>query len=121
MISEEGFAPVKDGKLFYKAGGSGHSLVVIHGGPGMDHHTFLPQFERLTETVRVILYDQRACGKSSGYPYEATTRLPIYVNDLETLRQHLSLKEVAILGFSFGGLLAMSYAIAHPDVVSKRH
>jgi proline iminopeptidase len=119
MILEEGHASVADVIIYYKAGGSGSPVIVVHGGPGMDHHSFLPQFERLADHNRVILYDQRACGRSSGYPYEATTRLSTYVSDLEGLPNAHSLKQVSIIGFSFGGLLAMSYALAHPAAVSK--
>jgi len=47
MILQEGMASVGDVQLFYKVGGSGSPVIVLHGGPGMDHHSFLPQFERL--------------------------------------------------------------------------
>ena len=119
MILQEGMASVGDVRLFYKAGGSGSPVIVLHGGPGMDHHSFLPQFERIADHNRLFLYDQRACGQSTGYPYEASTLLSVYVRDLEGLRNALSLQQVSIIGFSFGGVLAMSYAIAHPDFVSK--
>jgi proline iminopeptidase len=119
MIFQDGMASVGDVQLFYKAGGSGSPVIVLHGGPGMDHHSFLPQFERLADRHHLVLYDQRACGRSTGYPYEATTRLSVYVSDLEGLRNKLSLQQVSIIGVSFGGLLAMSYAIAHPASVSR--
>src|SRR2546421_175763 len=66
---QEGIASVGGVKLFYRMGGVGTPIIVLHGGPGMDHESLLPQCERLADRNRVVFYDQRACGKSTGYPY----------------------------------------------------
>ena len=87
MILHEGTIQVGDVQLFYKAGGPGSLVIVLHGGPGMDRQSFLPQFERLADHFHVILYDQRASGRSSGYPYETTARMSVYVKDLEGLHR----------------------------------
>jgi proline iminopeptidase len=105
-------------QLFCKTGGKGHPVIFVNGGPGLDLASFLPQVAPLALQQNLILYDQRCCGQSTGYPYEASIRLPTFVEDLEGLRTGLSLSSVALVGFSFGGLIAMAYTIAHPDVVS---
>jgi proline iminopeptidase len=54
---------------FYKILGEGEPIIVVHGGPGMAHNYLLPKFKRLAKNFKVIFYDQRACGKTSGEVY----------------------------------------------------
>ncbi len=64
-IDEEGFVPVKGASLYYKMTGTGEPIVLLHGGPGLDHSYFLPQMEILSGNHRLIYFDQRASGQSS--------------------------------------------------------
>ncbi|MGW6279287.1 alpha/beta fold hydrolase [Kribbella sp. NPDC055071] len=97
----------------------GVPLVVVHGGPG----GFIYDFERLTgpgleQLGTVVYYEQRGCGRSER-PSGGTYSVPLLVDDLEQLRQHLGLPRIALLGISFGGDLAAEYAVAYPDRVDR--
>jgi proline-specific peptidase len=89
------------------------TIVTLHGGPGMssragDWATFQP----LTDHYRLISYDQRGNGESEGAePYSHSQ----FVADLEALRVKLNLGKIVVLGGSYGGFLALEYALAHPQ------
>jgi len=111
---------VDDARLFVRFVGSGEPLIIIHGGPGLSHDYLAPQLiDLLAKDYQLVFYDQRASGRSSGV--DDTTRLTIsqFANDLEMLRQQLEINRLNLLGHSFGGLLAMYYAISYPDNVNK--
>ena len=115
----EGYAPVGGGiELYYRIVGKGLPLVAIHGGPDFDHRYLLPHMDRLADDYRVIYYDQRGRGESRGEVNLDDIRIETYVADLEGLRQLLGLETMAIMGHSWGGLVAMHYAIAHPERLS---
>lgn len=115
-----GFIEVDGARLFFRAVGRGTPLVILHGGPGMSHDYLAPQLvELLADRYKLLFYDQRASGRSTGV--SDTTRLTMtqFVQDLEALRRALDLERLNVLGHSFGGLLAMYYAVAHPARVEK--
>lgn len=113
--NEQGFVPVKGGNLFYEIIGEGEPLVIVHGGPGLDHTYFLPQMEVLAGKYRLIFYDQRACGKSSIKVDSSLISMDQFVEDLESLRKFFKLEKMSLFGHSFGGLIAMRYAIKYPE------
>lgn len=116
VVAKEGFVTVPDGKLFYKESGVGVPIVVLHGGPGLDHSYLLPQMWALTEHGRVILYDQRGSGQSIPFTLDAETiNEAAFVEDLEAIRQHLKLEHFIVVGHSWGGQLAMEYALKYSD------
>ena len=86
-------------------------LLVLHGGPGASHDYLLPQLLALASDYRLIFYDQRGGGRSKG-----DDRSPItwqtHVADLAALVRELSLEPLTLVGYSWGGLLALLYAIA---------
>lgn len=105
---------INDLQLEYDdSGGDKTALVTLHGGPGMgsrkgDWNTFQP----LTDTYRLISYDQRGNGESEGRePYSHAQ----FVADLEALRQKLNLGKIILLGGSYGGYIALEYALRHPE------
>lgn len=112
---KSGFIPIKNGKLFYEEEGKGIPLVLIAGGPGNTHHTFHPYFSRAKEYARIIYYDQRGTGKSSIDNTGKTYTVKQAVEDLDCLRKELHINRWIIVGFSYGGFLAQSYAIAHQE------
>ena len=104
----------------YRSVGTGTPVVVVHGGPGMSHDYLAPQLiALLADEYRLIFYDQRASGRSSGLEDTSKLTMAQSVGDLDRLRLALGLKQMTLLGHSFGGLLAMYYAIEHPDAVSR--
>jgi len=114
---EEGYMIVNGSDVYYKTMGEGEPLLVIHGGPVLDHSYFLPHFERLAKDYQLIFYDQRACGKSSIEIDSATMNLAGFVDDIEQIRQKLGHEKLNVYGHSWGGLIAMKYAIAYDDKV----
>jgi len=85
-------------------------LLVLHGGPGASHDYLLPQMLELANDHRLIFYDQRGGGRS-----RAENNAPItwetHVEDLAALVRELSLAPLTLVGYSWGGLLALLYAI----------
>lgn len=114
----ESVVPVKNAELFYREIGQGRPIIVIHGGPDFDHTYLLPDMDRLSDSYRLIYYDQRGRGKSRGELRLEEISIEQTIEDLEGLRNYLQLESVAILGHSWGGHVAMQYAIQHPDRVS---
>jgi proline iminopeptidase len=104
-------------RLFVRDVGDGQPLVVVHGGPDFDHQYLLPELDRLAEVCRLVYYDQRGRGGSfTGEIADVTLRSE--VEDLDAIRQELRLFSIAVLGHSWGALVAMEYALAFPAVVS---
>lgn len=105
--------------LYYRTIGKGEPILIVHGGPGMDHSYFLPHLDDLADTYQLIYFDQRAAGKSSYQLDSSQMSMPIMVEDIEAIRQHFSLDKLNILGHSWGGLLAMWYAKTYPDKLKR--
>jgi proline iminopeptidase len=114
----EGFAPVEGASLYYRDIGQGLPIIVLHGGPGFDHNYLLPDLDCLADTYRLIYYDQRGRGRSAGNVQPTGISIQSEMDDLEALRVYFQLESVALLGHSWGGLLAMEYALRYPMRVS---
>ena len=112
---EEGYLEINGTSLFYKTYGSGEPIVVLHGGPGFDHRQFLPYIWELAEDHKVILYDQRGTGLSSGPIDSESISIETFIADIEAIRQAFGIEKMNLLGHSWGGILAMHYAIRHPE------
>jgi len=85
-------------------------LLVLHGGPGADHRYMLPQMLHLGERYDLLFYDQRGGGLS-----KSDARIPItwqmHVEDLASVVAEFSLEPLSIVGYSWGAMLALLYAI----------
>lgn len=108
--------------IYYEVFGSGPGtpLMVVNGGPGFDH-TYLhvsSAWDALARNRRVVLYDQRGTGRSLSPGKGQTYTLADQIDDLEALRAHLGFERIDLLGHSWGGFMAMSYAARHPDRIS---
>ena len=106
-------------RLWYTAVGRGSPVIVIHGGPGMDHNSLAADLKPLQRRHRVIYYDQRGGGRSSLPTDEKLLTIDDHVRDLEALRRHLGIAKVTLLGHSFGPAIAALYAIRHPANVER--
>jgi len=111
---QEGFVNVKGIQLYYKVIGEGEPVVVLHGGPGLDHNHMLPLAE-LADRYKVVFYDQRTTGNSTGIPNADSITVNHFVQDLEEIRKQLKLGKIHLLGYSWGAGLAMFYSIKYPD------
>ncbi|MBY7144473.1 alpha/beta fold hydrolase [Virgibacillus sp. NKC19-3] len=117
------YATLNDTKLYFDVDGAEEDVqngeihhkpvvFVIHGGPGGSHFSFKPHLDRLTEHAQLVYIDQRGCGYSEENNPETYT-LENNVADIEALRQYLGLSKIWILGHSYGGMVAMSYAVKY--------
>ncbi len=99
-------------ELFHTAYGPEDAprLLVLHGGPGASHDYLLPQMLELASDCRLIFYDQRGGGRSRGEDRSPVT-WQTHVEDLATLVRELSLEPLTLVGYSWGGLLALLYSI----------
>jgi len=113
------YLPVGGAHLYVREIGVGPPVVVLHGGPDFDHCYLLPELDELAAACRLIYYDQRGRGRSAPAVQVADVSIESEVADLDRLRQHLGLTTVTLLGHSWGGVVAMEYAIAHPELVSQ--
>lgn len=113
---KEDFVSVKNGKIFYRTAGNGVPLIVLHGGPGLSQDYLLPQLYKLAENNLVIFYDQRGSGRSLETKLDdESINIDQFVEDLETLRTSLGFDKFILMGHSWGGLLAMQYAVDHQE------
>ena len=122
MYEQEGFIPVEDGyRVWYRSvGGGGEQedvpLLVLHGGPGAPHD-YLDNLAALaSDTRQVIFYDQLGCGRSDKLDEDTIRQWGVqrFVDELATVRRELGLDRVHILGQSWGGMLAIEYALTQP-------
>jgi len=106
-----GLAEVNGTKLYYETAGTGHPLVLLHGG-GADRRVWDGNFEDLAKHFRVIRYDLRGAGKSEVPQTKFTNR-----EDLYALLQYLNVDKAYVLGLSRGGGVAFDFAVSHPEMV----
>ena len=104
--------------IYYEECGNpaGFPVVFLHGGPGSgcnptQRRFFDPSF------YRIILIDQRGCGRSTPQGCIEDNNIDALVSDIETLKQHLNIKEWLVFGGSWGSTLALAYATSHPSSV----
>lgn len=105
-------------RIFERRTGTGPPTVVLHGGPGAHHDYLLPGFDALAGGRELIYYDQRGGGRSA-VPREIPVGWKEQVADLEALRRVWELDRLTLAGYSWGGLLALLYAIEFPDRVAS--
>ena len=103
--------------LFVEVAGSGDPLLLMHGGPGLDHWSLTP-FRRLADRHTVVFYDHRCNGRSVGPPVTTMTWENLTA-DADALREHFGFERWAVLGHSFGGYVALEYVLRYPERVSR--
>jgi len=111
----EGYLEVPGGRIWYRVVGSGPKtpLVLLHGGPGSPSY-YLNSLAALSDDRPVVFYDQTGAGRSS--PLTDTTLMTIerYARELDSLRSALGLREIHLLGHSWGSMLAADYLLGKP-------
>lgn len=113
-----GTLEVEGAELYYQTVGTGRPLVVVHGGPGLDHSYLMPWLEPLAETYKLVLYDQRGVGGSTGALDTASISMTRYLDDLDAIRERLVRRgRVTLMAHSWGTLPALLYAIRWPQRV----
>src|SRR2546421_3646609 len=96
--------------MFVEEVGSGFPLVVLHGGPGLDHTMFRPWLDPLGDELRLLYVDERGQGRSERVDPE-TLSLEVFARDVDLLAEALGLERFALLGHSFGAIVTTWHAI----------
>ncbi|NNE73970.1 MAG: alpha/beta hydrolase [Acidimicrobiales bacterium] len=120
---------VRDTELYFDVEGAGlvpdgpamrekPTLLLLHGGPGFDHSGFKPGFSELTDVAQIIYLDHRGQGRSDRAD-PSTWNLADWGDDVRAFCEVLGIEKPIVLGQSFGGFVAMSYATRHPDHPAK--
>jgi proline iminopeptidase len=105
----------------YGSVGPATPVIVANGGPGLSHIYMLQNdvWMRLAIHRQIVFYDQRGTGKSKQVKPDANWGMDAQVADMEAVRAKLGFAKFDLVGDSYGGLLAMAYASAHPEHVEK--
>jgi proline iminopeptidase len=120
-------ATINDTTLYFDVEGAGlvpdgmtmrekPTIIVLHGGPGFDHAYFKPFLSALADTAQIVYLDQRGQGRS-GRPAVETCTIEQMADDAVALCQALGIARPYILGHSFGGFVALTAALRHPDAI----
>jgi proline iminopeptidase len=123
------FANINGTRIFFDIEGVGYVpdgpivrrkpvCFVLHGGPGGDHTGFKPFLTPLSEDMQLVYIDNRGSGFSARGP-QSTYTLENNIEDVESLRQYLGLEQIILLGHSYGGMVALSFAIKYPQHVAS--
>ncbi|MGB8649855.1 MAG: alpha/beta fold hydrolase [Mycobacteriales bacterium] len=106
--------PVHETQLYVDDRGSGFPVFVLHGGPGLDHTLFGDHLDALTDSYRLLLVDEREQGRSDRGTDPATWTLSQHASDVSGLAAMLGIEHYAVLGHSFGALIALQHAADAP-------
>lgn len=120
-------AKIRDTELYFDIEGAGlvpegsrmrekPVAFIVHGGPGADHSSYKPTFSRLRDQLQLVYWDHRGQGRSARSVKETYT-LDNNVEDMEALRQYLGFDKIVIIGTSYGGMVALTYATRYPQNV----
>ena len=104
--------------MYVRDVGTGPPIIVVHGGPDFDHQYLLPEMDTLADAFHLVYYDQRGRGRSFAGQRLDDVNIASEIEDLDSVRERFGFDQVAVLGHSWGGLLAATYAIRRPDRVS---
>lgn len=105
--------------LWIEEEGKGHPLIALHGGPGGSHLYFHPGLSPLAKHRRVVCYDMRGQYMSSVPKNKAHYGLLYDADDLEELRKALKIRKFDLLGHSYGGMVALIYALKYPHSLNS--
>ncbi len=101
--------------------GDSVAVIVVNGGPGLAHRYLMVNdlWQKIAQHRLVVFYDQRGTGTSKQIKADAPQTMDAQVADLDAVRAKLNLEKVALVGDSYGGMVVMAYAAAHPEHVAK--
>lgn len=111
--SSTGFLDVQGAPLYYEVAGQGPALLLMHAGV-VDHRMWDQQFAVFAQQYRTIRYDLRSYGQSQvpAGPFA-------FYEDPAALLQHLGINKAHVIGASFGGKIALDFALAHPTMIDS--
>jgi proline iminopeptidase len=99
--------------IHYETCGEGVPVLVMHGGLGLDHQYLRPALDDLADSARLVFYDHRGNGRSAPVEDWDAVTLESLADDADALREELGFDQVVLYGHSFGGFVAITYALRH--------
>jgi epoxide hydrolase 4 len=117
-IGKDGYVDSKGVKIHYVVAGEGPLLVMIHGFPDF-WYTWRAQMPELAKHFKTVAIDQRGYNLSDKPVGVANYKLEKLVGDLDAVVDHFGAKKAVIVGHDWGGMVAWSYAMQHPDKVDR--
>lgn len=99
--------------------GEGLPLIVHHGGPGLDQSVIAPHLSPLAQQLQLICFDHRGTGRSAAPQGANPYHIDRFVADVDELSKVLEVGPFALMGHSFGGIVALQFALAHPELLSQ--
>lgn len=118
MNQEGRLVPIDDTALWVTERGGGYPVIVLHGGPGLDHHEFADYLDPLTDDLRLVFVDARSCGRSEPSP-ASTWTLERHAQDVIMLALSLRFDRYAVLGHSYGAFVALQNAVDYPGMAAQ--
>ena len=115
---KQGLIQVNDTHLFVKIMGKGDTILVIHGGPGLNHGYLEPHLLPLAKTHTLIFYDQRSSGESQ-LSVKSHMNFATFADDIEAIRKHFNINHLNLLAHSWGCLVAATYMLNYPEHVQS--
>src|SRR5690349_6442300 len=112
------YVNIGDTRLYIVERGRGYPPLLLHGGPGDDHHEFGDYLDALGDSYRLILVDQRSQGQSDQAPVASWT-LQQMAADVSATARALGLKRYAVLGHSYGAFVALQHAVDFPGLAAQ--
>src|SRR6476661_1732168 len=103
-MPHESRIPVGNAELYSREIGQGTAIIVLHGGPDFDHSYLLPELDRLSDSYRLIYYDQRGRGRSADGVKPEDVTLASDVEDIDRVRDRFHLEQATVLGHSWGAV-----------------
>lgn len=124
LSQQTGLVHMPEVDLAYEIYGSPSAampVMIANGGPGLSHAYMIQNdvWNRLSKNRQIVFYDQRGTGKSNHMKSGASQDMTAQIVDLEAIRSHLNFEKFDLVGDSYGGILAMAYASAHPEHIDK--
>src|SRR5512139_2027697 len=97
------YAQLNDLQIFFERLGRGQPMLMMHGGPGLDHTIFRPWLDPLGEQVKLIYYDHRGNGRSTRPATMEHVTHETWAVDADMLRSYLGFEKIILFGHSYGG------------------
>lgn len=110
--------PVRDTHIFCDVVGNGLPILAFHGGLGLDHQYLRPWLDPLADSAQIVFFDLRGHGRSGGRDTLAQSDHGTLIDDANSLRSQLTTEPVVLFGHSYGGFLAIEYALRYPQHVA---
>lgn len=115
----DGFVDAGGVLIYYATFGQGRPLMILHGGPGSSHEYLLPYLLPLARNHRLVFIDERGSGRSQRLNSPEGYTLDAMAADVEAVRVALGLRQMDLMGHSFGGILAQAVAVRYPQSIRR--